>query len=383
VQYPTGISQRTWSTTVSEPITATLLRENLTAPLWLITSPPMAILAQQLSSQSVPNNARTTLQPLDTEYLDTGGGHSDSVNSFKYYAPTTGWWLLRGAIPYSGATTNSNYSFGAGIQVNQAGAVNYDGARHPGPPVAGAVVIPGFCELAHLTAQSPVTSSDEVQAYAYQDTGGSASTAINAGVGVFPWMSARWAGVSGGTAGLAVPSPAAFSDTTEITGAYLNGTLRDAINFLAFPPMARLSNSGASQSVPGTGADTAVTWNSGSFNGVASDNYSGWSSGSNPTRYTFPVAGRYYVWGQVSFAASNSGQWGCGLRVNGTTSWYGTRTSAPGTSTAGMILTAEKCLRVNAGDYVEVTGSQTTGSSVSLNTTAPSYSKLIVLWRGA
>lgn len=387
MQYPTGVSQRTWSLTASEVITASRLRANVTAPLWLITSPPMAILAQQASPMSMASGSRTTINPLDTEILDTGGGHSDAVNSFRFFIPTTGWWLFRGAIPYTGATTNNNFSFLAGLQGNQGGTgTNYDGARHAGPPSASAVVMPGFAELLPCTAANPVTSGDEVQMYGFQDTGGSVVTPANAAVGVFPWMSARWSGVLGGTAGLSVPSPSAFADVTEITGAFMNSNVRDSVNYLAFPPMARLSNAGASQSIP-SGADTAVTWNSANLNPsgtpVNSDNYGGWSSGTNPSRYTFQRAGRYYAWGQVAFATSNTGQWQAGLRVNGTTTWYGTRTSAPGTSTAGMILTAERMLRVSVNDYVEVVGTQTTGGSISLATTAPTYSKLIVIWRGA
>jgi hypothetical protein len=362
-------------------MTASRLRANVTAPLWLLSSPPMAVLAQQLSAQSLASGSRLTINPLDTEILDTGGGHSDSANPFRFYCPTSGWWLVRGAIPYSGATTNNNFCFGSGIQTNiSAVSSNYDGARHAGPSSSTAVVMPAFTDLLRLSAANPVTSGDEIQMYGFQDTGGSVSLAINVAVGVFPWLTARWAGVQSGTGGLPVPSPAAFADVTEITGAFLNSNLRDTVNFLAYPPMARLKNEGASQSVT-SGTDTAVTWASANVNGYSSDNYSGWSGSGG--KYTFPVDGRYYVYGQVAFPGSNTGQWQCGLRVNGTTTWYGTRTSAPGTSTAGLILSAERYLRVSATDYVEVMATQTTGSPVTLATSAPAYSKLVVLWRGA
>lgn len=383
MQYPSGVSQRTWSLASSEVITAAMLRQNVTAPLWLISSPPMAILAQQLSAPNIASGSRTTVNSLDTEILDTGGGHSDATNNFRFYFPTSGWYLIRGALPFAAATTNNAWSFGAGITATVSGSgANYDGARHAGPPSASAVVIPGFTELVRATAANPVTSGDFITMYGFQDTGSGVLVGLGLGAGVFPWIAARWAGVQSGIAGLPVPSPAAFSDVTEITGAFMNANVRDAVNFLAFPPMARLKNEGNSQSVP-SGADTAVTWVASNFSGFNSDNYGGWSSGTNPSRYTFPVSGRYYVYGQVAWPSSNSGQWQCGLRVNGTSTWYGTRTSPPTTSTAGMILTAERHLRVSAGDYVEVTGTQTTGSPVSLATTSPSYSKLIVLWRGA
>lgn len=383
MQYPTGVSQRTWAASASEVITASLLRANVTAPLWLITSPPMAILAQQLTANSIPSGSRNTVNILDTEILDSNGGHSDSVNNFRYYVPVTGWWLVRATIPFSAATTNSNFSFMAGITGNHSGTgTNFDGARHSGPPSASAVVIPSAAELLPLTAASPVITGDFVTMYAFQDTG--SSVLLGIGGGGFPWLATRWAGVQGGTAGLPVPSPAAFSDLTAISGTFLNSNVRDTINFLAFPPMARLSNQGGSQTVPNN-SETAITWNTATVLGVNSDNYGGWSSGTNPTRYTFPVAGRYWVHGQAAFGASSAATWQVSLRVNGSsaTEWFGGRVNGPGTSTAGTTLIAERYLRVNAGDYVEVMAFQNSGAGSAMAVTSPTTSKLIVLWRGA
>lgn len=244
-------------------------------------------------------------------------------------------------------------------------------------------MIPSFAEMLPASTAVPVVNADFVQMLGFQDTGSAVTLTTSQAAGAFPWLAARWVGVLGGTAGLPVPSPAAFADTTEITGAFLNSNLRDTVNFLAFPPMARLSNAGTTQTIPSGGADTAITMTTATVNGTNSDNYSGWSSGSNPSRYTFPRAGRYYVYGQVSFLAGSTGTYQASLRVSGSTTWVGSRAAAASTSTAGLSLTCERYLRVTAGQYVEVTCNQNSGSTVSLTNSSSTHSKLIVVWRGA
>lgn len=384
VQYPSGVSQRTWSPSASEVITASLLRQNVTAPLWLVTSPTMVILAQQQSAGTFGSGSYGTVGPIDTEIVDTGGGHSDVTSPGRYYVTISGWWLLRGTIPFAGAATNSQFSFGAGFLASHSGtSTAYHGGRHGGAASATAVVMPAACELLPLNSASPVTSGDWFQLQGFQDTGGTINLGVNVGVGVFTWFGGRWCGVQGGTAGLSVPSPASFADNTQITGAFMNSNVRDTVNFLAFPPMARLANSGGTQTVA-TGTDTAVTMQTATVTTVNSDNYSGWSSGTNPTRYTVQRAGRYWVYGQVAFAHATGGIWSAGLRVNGTgTVWRSTRVTPPSTSTQGMILPIEMYLRLNAGDYVELIAAQSSGGTVSLATGGSDYSKLMLLWRGS
>jgi hypothetical protein len=382
MQYPSGVSQRTWSATAPEVITAGLLRQNVTAPLWLISSPPMAILAQQVTPTSISSGAYLTVNPLDTEILDTGMGHSDAVNPFRCYAGTSGWWLIRGAVPFAAATTNTAWSFGAGLLASHSGtSTAYAGARHPGPSSATAAAMPAVAELLPLAAKSPVTSGDFFQLQGFQDTGSPVSTLIGTSAGVFPWIAGRWCGTLTGTAPLPVPPLVPFSDATEITGAFMNTNVRDAVNFLSFPPMCRLSNQGGSAQSAVNGTSTAVQFAGSAITGLTSDNYGGWSAG-NPTRYTFPVAGRWYVAGQAAFASSNSGICQSGLRVNGGTTSWGTKAAAPATSTAGVIAASEQYLRVSAGDYVQLIAFQSSGGSLSLTTSPPSYSKLIALWTG-
>lgn len=384
--YPTGISQRTWSTAVSEPITATLLRQNVTSPVWLLSSPPAAILAQQVTALSVPSATLTSVY-MDTEILDTTGGHSFTSDPARWFAAVTGWYLIRGVVPYVNAGNNNQYRFNCSFQVfTAAGSVlsSADGGCHGGS--SGDFVMPNGAELAVLNAPSTViTNNDYVRMYAYQDTGAARSLAINTPAGVFPAMFARWVGTATGFT-KPVPSPATWPDTTQITGAIMNAQVRDTIQFLSFPPMARLTATSTqpigSQTFP---AGTAVTFGSASAFGTSasSDNYGGWSSGTNPSRYTFQRAGRYYAYGQAAYAQANAGAFAAGLRVNGGTTQWGTRVEAPSLSTNPIVVNCEQYLRANAGDYAELIASQNSGASVSTTANSSTTSKLIVLWEGS
>jgi hypothetical protein len=348
-----------------------------------MSSPQLFIGSQQITAASVPVNTVTVLT-MDTESVDTGGGHSDTSNPSRFYVPVTGWWLVRGCVAYVAGSTFNGFSFVAGFGCGQSSTVtDYEGGKSGGS--ASKFVIQNAAELLYCTTASPITNSDYLQLYAFQNAASTVNTQI--GGSAFPWMSARWVATGPGTGGLSVPANPSYSDTTEITGAFLNANMRDAVNYLSYPPMARLSGLGGSQSIASSTfpAGTAVTFATATMpvSGGNSDNYSGWSSGTNPTRYTFARAGRYFCYGQVSFAASTSGQYAAGLRVNGGTTIWGTRVNASTTTSVGTCPVAEQYIRVNAGDYVELIGSQNSGSSVALVTVAPSYSKLLVIWEGS
>lgn len=185
----------------------------------------------------------------------------------------------------------------------------------------------------------------------------------------------------------AYPHSSGAPVTVPVSAAWLNQQVRDQIRLLAFPPMARLTNSGAatqnlaSQTFP---AGTAVTWNQGpSPTGQAAwlDNYGGWS-GSSPTRYVFPLPGVWYVYGQVSALGSASAYSLCaGLRISGGTTLWGD--VIPGSSGGvGCCATVRRHLRVTAGQYAEVMGSQNLGSALQLHNSAGLLCKMIAIWRG-
>lgn len=382
--FPTGVSQKTWSTSASEVITASLLRANVTDPVWLLTSPPMAVLAQTVTPTSVGSGSATTVG-MDTEILDTTNGHADVGNIQRWYAAVAGWYLIRGVVAFSAGTSNQADGFYATAHIfTQSTSTTVDQDLNIANSLASQLVACGGCELAVLNAPSTtVTSNDYVWLSAFQDTGSTVQTHTTL-PGVSQLM-IRWAGTVTGTTGLPVPANPGYSDTTEITGTFLNTNMRDAVRFLTFPPMARLTQTSA-QSVPSQTfpAGTAVTFGATSAPGTSnsSDNYSGWSS-SNPTRYTFPVAGRYWVYGQIPYHPALGNAWAAGLRVNGGTTTWGNRFGAPTTTSPGQMPVVEQWIRANAGDYVELMASQNSGSSSTLVVTSETVPKMIVLWEGS
>lgn len=200
--------------------------------------------------------------------------------------------------------------------------------------------------------------------------------------------------ITGPPSGLTVPvSPAAYphasGDTVAVpvSAAWLDQQVRDQIDFLSYPPMARLTSAGTSQSLPSQGfpSGTAVTWVQGSsFGGAAAwlDDWGGWSSG-QPSRWTFPLGGVYYLYGQVAVQGSTSGySLNAGLRISGGTTLWGD--TIPGASGGGgsLCATVRRRLRVSAGQYAEVMGSQNLGSSLSLAGSGAAMCRLVAIWRG-
>ena len=159
-----------------------------------------------------------------------------------------------------------------------------------------------------------------------------------------------------------------------VSAAFLNQQVRDTINFLAYPPMARLTTIGSTQTIESQTfpAGTPVTWVTDTV-----DNFRAWNSGES---YVFPVAGVYYVYGQVSISPCVTNL-SAGLSVTGGTVQWGDsiRTAATGVS---LCATVRRHLRVNAGDYVQLYGSQNSEDTQTLTNSTANYCSLIVLWRG-
>lgn len=111
------------------------------------------------------------------------------------------------------------------------------------------------------------------------------------------------------------------------------------------------------------------------------DNYGGFTTGA-AAKYTIPVAGRYLIAGQITFAASSTAAtYACGLQVNGTTLYYGGIVRFAGTSLAGGA-SITKRLRLNAGDTVQLVAVQQSGAALAYNATASNQTRLLAVWEG-
>jgi hypothetical protein len=165
----------------------------------------------------------------------------------------------------------------------------------------------------------------------------------------------------------------------------MNQQVRDKIRFLAYRPIARLTTQGGTQSLPSQSwpAGTAITWSDPATSGYRDvDNFTGWSVFS-PTRYTFPLPGTWYLYGQVYLADTSSPfTASAGLSVSGGTIWWGDRTLSAGSASESACATVRRVVRVTAGQYAEVYGSQGSGGSLAVKATATAHSRMLCVWRG-
>jgi hypothetical protein len=185
--------------------------------------------------------------------------------------------------------------------------------------------------------------------------------------------------VSGTTIGIsacayahAVNAPVAV----PVSAAFLNQQCRDVINFLSYPPILRVVTS-STQALSGAtfpaSSAQVVDWGTPTV-----DNFSGFSS----SAYTVPVAGVYYVYGQVYFAGSTSAfGYGAGISVSGGTVQWGNVQRADSTAGAqSYCATVVRHLRLTAGQTITLYATVTTAMSTVASSS--DHSRLICIWRG-
>lgn len=146
------------------------------------------------------------------------------------------------------------------------------------------------------------------------------------------------------------------------TAAMFNSNVRDAVNFLANPPVARITQA-TNQSL-GNSTPTAIA-----FDAAVSDTYSGHSTTVNNGNYAAQVAGYYEVDATVSFGASAAGVRSVGIYYNGA-SQPDTVTQVAASSTVSTALSTGKLTQfMNVGDVVAVVANQTSGGTLLTNAT--------------
>lgn len=174
-------------------------------------------------------------------------------------------------------------------------------------------------------------------------------------------------------ANLAVPIPRTFTPGEAEVGSYFNAGVRDLGTFLLNPPIAQLVQN-TIQSIPNS-AVTPLT-----FDGTINDSYGGHSNVTNNSRYTGQVTGWYLVAGVAAFATNGTGVRVARLRKNGSDIIYfdvwamavSTASTPTAAATAGIV-------QLNAGDYVELAGYQTSGGALNTIVAGP-QSGMAVFW---
>jgi hypothetical protein len=156
---------------------------------------------------------------------------------------------------------------------------------------------------------------------------------------------------------LPVPNPRTFVSGEFETAAYFNA-LRDAINFLANPPLAVLHQQTTQAIGSGNFASLALDATDQDFYGMHSNS-------TNNSRATAIVAGTYEVTGTVSWPSNATGARGCRIAKNGTAVLGSASFTGTTNGDVYAITTPAFQVQLNVGDYVEVQGFQSSGGSLS------------------
>lgn len=338
--------------------------------------------ALRTTALSVPTAAFTAV-PLDgTELVDTHDGHSDDVNTSRWYNPytppdgnATDWYLINGHLPFSANATGVRI---AALRVNGTGTV-HEGMKIPGGGGHGAST-----QVIDLVQMG---FNDYVELLAYQSSGAALNTVTG---GKTPSLTARWASEGQGNI-VALPSPRTWTAADVITAddasggrIPLNVHIRDICRFLNYPPICRATSQGTAQTIP----SGAGTWTSIQLPGTTAtvDNYNGHDPATNNTRYVSQRPGTYYIAGLAAVAEAAAGVGYRAARLlhtkaaGGTTIYQGASTIAPAAATPGTALYASSSIRMAAGDYVEIQVQHTQGAAIAVKNGAGDCSKLIAVW---
>lgn len=359
-------SPRTWSP--GDKVFVPELRADLAQAVALLAQRPFFV-GQSTTGEPVTTGNDVTLT-MDATLADTWGGFSNPASNV-YACQLPGWYLCDARIPfaYTGSTPVQLLA-GFSSSDTSSGSTFY-GA----PTVNGSTSGTVLARALDLIKMPNAGSSGTITAVIARQNSGS-TVSLNAGPPDIPTVSVRWACAVSGTAPLPVPPLTACP--TPITAAWLNANLRDAVNFLIYPPACRAHYTAGSSTLANTTlASPAIV----PLTTVDLDNYSGLTTGAS-AHYVAPVAGRYLFAGQVFLASSSTTTWyACGVRVNGSTAYWGGITRFAGTSQAGGAAIVKR-LRLNAGDTVQLIAAQASGGSIAYNTTASNQTRLIALWEG-
>ncbi|KAB2384762.1 hypothetical protein [Actinomadura montaniterrae] len=383
------VQPRTWvdaaATVPGDPVKAWYLMHDVAGAVAWQRKPAMF---QGVTSVAQGINS-STWSPIGgyDELVDTHGGHNDGTNTSRYYAPQSSavsagsggdWYLASGYIPFdSSSATNV---FIAGLRVN--GGTVFEGQKQPS--AAGHAVDCMVMDLVQLNGRN----DNYVELCAWQNTGVLVNTLVS---GKSPSFTVRWVGADPAWAGIATPAlpalPHTWTDTDIVTGSAtgagkvpLNTEIRDLVNFLHNPPLARLTSQGTTQTIP----PGASTWTSINFTaaGETLDNYGGWAA-ATPSRYVCKRAGLYLLYGLAAVAepASPAGYRAARLLINGTTAYAGGSCFPATGTTAGTALPAVAQVRLAVNDYVEVQMLQTQGAALSVKDGVGDASRLVAVWK--
>lgn len=158
--------------------TAAFWNANVQALGNFVLSPPLFV-AYHAGVQSVANNTFVNML-LDTEIIDTDGGHSTTTNSQRYTAQVAGVYEVNGAVSFTSGGTGIR---GAKFLVN--GVTSVPGSENTiAPAGSNASTVNAFTSYVRLAV------GDYVSLWGYQNSGAALNTIVTGDCSTN--LSARW-----------------------------------------------------------------------------------------------------------------------------------------------------------------------------------------------
>lgn len=169
----------------------------------------------------------------------------------------------------------------------------------------------------------------------------------------------------------AVPAPPVRAAGSRVTAAMYGSDVTDDVTFLANPP--EFTGTQATvQSIAST------TWTPIALDTAPIDTDTGHNNVTNNSRYVIPFAGNYTVNGVYASTGNATGFRAARIQVNGSPV-LGLASYVPGNSANEVaVVTPTRTIAVNAGDYIEVAGWQSSGGA--LNTSVVDVDMRSGLW---
>lgn len=340
---------------------------------------------QFIPSGTVP----TTPVPLniDTTITDPWAGHLTTSNLPTYYAIFPGYYLceIQAPLNYTGGTGTVSVAIQG--QEGTGPLTAYAGQSMPNSGTSGRYCQPSAAKLLAFSVAGSygAPANNYVQGALYQDSGTQQTCLITATR--YPTLQVQWVSDLTGVSGLQVPDNSAWPEPPQVvTSTFVNASIRDTINFLAYPPVMEAYLAGTTQtlasqsSLPSPGSavslDTAYIDTYGAFN-------------ASTHTWTAPVPGTYWCYGQAPVTGGGSAvSVDCGLTVvsanynGGTvlTIWGGAQVASTSSSEVNCA-NVRRLLRLNAGDTIRLAAYQNGATNPLLQAGGAWQCRLITIWR--
>lgn len=175
---------------------------------------------------------------------------------------------------------------------------------------------------------------------------------------------------------LPVPSQRTWTTGDIVTAAMMNANVRDAVNFLAQPPLF-VGYQATAQAIP------ATAWTAINLDSSVADTYSGHSNTVNNSRYTAQVAGWYFMFGVVAYSSNATGVRFAAFYVNGSANIQLPASSEAAVSGYQTLTACAGLVYLPLGSYVELRSYQNGANPLNTMTSTGQSSYMAAWWMHA